>query len=276
MRVSVCVGNYAKEPYRIPGLEWEVSSVEELCYCIKENAFLLDLSFLEEGLLRWIGRECGLKDLADSLHPLVHKRGQLSEFAVMILRYVGFYDEETIREAERALKQGAGLSGWEKRKNQMDSLVGKRRYHCALRGYDEILRSLQTAGNSAPAPDFLAKIWHNKGVACVGLMLYESASECFRQAYELSGREDYRIDYLAAKRMRLSDRAYLDFAAGCAECHAQVLELEARFRKAAEEWRQQPDFQRLYGRRELKGRDRQKYEEENERLVRALKDSYRM
>ena len=51
MRVSVCVGNYAKEPYRIPGLEMDVFSMEELCYGIKESAYLLDLSFLDDGLL---------------------------------------------------------------------------------------------------------------------------------------------------------------------------------------------------------------------------------
>ena len=57
MRISVCVGNYAKVPYRIPELEVNVFSVEELCYCIKENAFLLDLSLLDDGLLNWIERE---------------------------------------------------------------------------------------------------------------------------------------------------------------------------------------------------------------------------
>ena len=70
MRVSVCVGNYAKEPYRIPGLEINVFSMEELCYCMKENAFLLDLSLLDDGLLDWMEQECGLGELAQRLHPL--------------------------------------------------------------------------------------------------------------------------------------------------------------------------------------------------------------
>lgn len=278
MRVSVCVGNYAKEPYRIPGLELNVFSMEELCYCIKENAFLLDLSLLDDGLLDWIERECGLGELADRLHPLVHRRGQLSEFAAAILRYVGFYGEETIQETEQALKKGAGLSGIEKRKNQVDYLVRKKKYRSALRGYDELLQNWQEeeAGSmTKPAPDFQAEIWHNKGVAYAGLMLYESAAECFRQAYGLSGDEAYCVDYLAAKRMQLSEKAYVDFAAGCTEWYPQTLELEKKYREAAEEWEKHPDYLQLYNRRELKSRDRQKYNEENERLVQALKDSYR-
>lgn len=276
MRVSVCVGNYAKEPYRVPGLEMNVFSMEELCYCMKENAFLLDLSLLDDGLLDWIERECGLGELADRLHPLVHRRGQLSEFAVAILRYVGFYDEEAIQETEQALKKGAGLSGIEKRKNQVDYLVRKKKYRSALRGYDELLQNWQTQEAEAkPAPDFQAEIWHNKGVAYAGLMLYEGAAECFRQAYELSGDEAYCVDYLAAKRMQLSEKVYVDFAAECTEWYPQTLELEKKYREAVEEWEKHPDYLQLYNRRELKSRDRQKYNEENERLVQALKDSYR-
>ena len=278
MRISVSVGNYAKEPYRIRGLEIHVFSMEELCYCIRENAFLLDFTFLDDNLLDWIEHECGLVELAAKLYPLVHRRGQLSEFAVAILRYVGFYDEDAIRDTEQALKQGAGLNGMEKRKNQIDYLVRKKKYRSALRGYDELLQSWQSgekSGEALPVPDFLAKVWHNKGVAYAGLMLYEGAAVCFGRAYELSGDENYCVDYLAAKRMLLPGQVYVDFAAECKEWYPQTLELEEIYKKASEEWEQQPDYLLLYNRRELKTRDRQKYQEENECLIQALKDSYR-
>ena len=35
MRVSVCVGDYAKKPYCVPGLEVNVFCLEELCCCLK-------------------------------------------------------------------------------------------------------------------------------------------------------------------------------------------------------------------------------------------------
>lgn len=276
MRVSVCVGKYANEPYRVPGLEVSVYSMEELCYCIKENAFLLDLSFLDDGLLDWIERQCGLRELAGKLHPLVHRRGQLSEFGVAILRYVGFYDEGTIQETEQVLKQSAGLSGMEKRKNQVDYLVKKKKYKSALRGYDDLLQNWQEADDAAPAPEFLAGIWHNKGVACAGLMLYEGAADCFRRAYELTGEDTYCVDYLAVRRMQLSEKEYVDFAAGCTEWRSQAQELEKKYKEALAEWEQHPDYLRINGRKELRVRDRTRYKEENERLIEALKGSYRM
>lgn len=276
MRVSVCVGDYAKTPYCIPGLGVNVFSMEELCYCMKENAFLLDLSLLNDELLGWIEGECRLRELARALHPLVHKQGSLSALVVAILRYVGLYDRDTVLEVEQTLRQGAGLSGIERRKRQVDSLVSKKRYKAALKGYDQLLEKWQETESGVPAAGFLAAIWHNKGVAFAGLMLYDSASECFGRAYELSGDEESRLDYLAAMRMELSQKDYVDFVSRHGELYGSTLELEKRFQQVTQEWERQPDYLRLCGRREYEYRqDVQKAREENERMLHALKDNYR-
>ena len=41
MRAIACIGNYAKVPYYFEKLDIRVSCLEELCYCLNENAFLL-------------------------------------------------------------------------------------------------------------------------------------------------------------------------------------------------------------------------------------------
>lgn len=279
MRVSVCVGNYAKTPYCVPGLEINVCCMEELCYCMKENAFMLDMSLMDDGLIEWIEQECGLKELAGALYPLIHKQGSLSGFAVMILEYVGFYDSETIREVEQVLKQGAGLSSIEKRKSQIDYLVRKKKYAAALYGYDLLLKrweEQETEGAVLPAVSCLAAILHNKGVAFAGMMQYDMAADFFMLAYERDKREEYYIDYLAAKRMRLSENEYVALAAGAPEMYQHTLELEKKVERFSEEWEQQPEYLQLYNRREHRtGGDGKKYYEENERMIQLLKDNYR-
>ena len=74
MRISICVGKYAAVPYCVPGLELSVHCIEELCYCIRENAFLIDASLMNDDLVNWIDKDCGLTDLAKELYPMVHKR----------------------------------------------------------------------------------------------------------------------------------------------------------------------------------------------------------
>ena len=69
MGASVCVGNYALTPYCVPGIEINVYCMEELCFILKENAFLLDFSVMEDALLDWIEKtpeEQELPELAES------------------------------------------------------------------------------------------------------------------------------------------------------------------------------------------------------------------
>ncbi len=279
MRVSVCVGNYAKTPYCVPGLEMNVYCMEELCYCMKENVFLLDVSLMNDRLLHWIEQECGLKELAKELHPLVHRQGSLSGFVRMLMEYTGLYEKSVIRQVEQMLRQGAGLSRIERKKGQVDYLVNKKKYIAAVREYDGLLamwKEQESAGEPLPAVSCLSAILHNKGVALAGMMLYERAAECFLAAYRADGSADCFRDYLAARRMMLSESEYVAFASEQSEGYEQTLELERDMERFREEWEQQPEYLLLYHRRESRtGGDRQQYQEESGRLIRNMKDSYR-
>ena len=55
MKASLCVGEYCENAYNVEGLDIRVYSMEELCYCLKENAFLLDLSIMNDKLVDWFG-----------------------------------------------------------------------------------------------------------------------------------------------------------------------------------------------------------------------------
>jgi len=252
--------------------------MEELCFCIRENAFLLDISLMNDRLVGWVERECGLKDLARALYRLVHEGGSLSVFAGTILRYTGFYGTDIIDETEQVLKKGAGLSSVEKRKSQIDYLVKKKKYLAAIHGYDLLLEKwgdMEKENTRTPANVTKAAILHNRGTAYVGLMLYRQAAENFLAAYETGGDDgDYR-DYLASMRMELSENEYVAFAAEHTENYQAALDLEKRMEELTQEWEQQPEYLRLYRRQELRnGTDRQKYYEENEILTQALKSSY--
>ena len=96
MKASLCVGEYCENAYNVEGLDIRVYSMEELCYCLKANAFLLDLYIMNDKLVDWIGEECKVWELAKQLYPMVHKQGSLSVYVVTILQYVGMYDPEEI------------------------------------------------------------------------------------------------------------------------------------------------------------------------------------
>ena len=68
---------------------------------------------------------------------------------------------------------------------------------------------------------------------------------------------------------------YVAFAARNPEFYTESLELEKSMEQFGREWEQQPEFRQLKLRREWRANDRQKYDAENERLITALKNSYR-
>lgn len=274
MKVSVCVGNYSAVPYYVRGAEVFVYCAEELCYCLKENAFLLDGTLMDDRLADWLKRCCGLPELSGELYTMIHKKGALSAFVGKIMEYVGLYDETVILELQQVLKQGAGCSNIEKRKKQLDYLVEKKRYAAALRGYDELLAMWQEASEQLGSV-LKAELMNNKGAAYAGLHLYGKAAEAFWQAWRLDEREEYLLRLLAAKRMELSESEYVDFAAGIPDSRDTVLKLEGIMEHLKEQYGEHPDLRRIQLRREWRENDKQKYYDENERVLAALKNGYR-
>ncbi len=279
MRVSVCVGNYAVTPYCITAFGIRVYCMEELCYCLRENAFLLDTSLMEEALVAWIDTECGIKELAKELYPMVRKQGVLSAFVILILEYVGLYDWETIKEVERVLKEGSGMSAIEKRKRQVDYLVANKKYCVAVHRYDDLLfvwKEESERGMEMPERKVKAAILHNKGVALAGMMEYKAAAECFKEANEIEQTEEHYQAYLAAKRIALNESDYLSFIAKMPDSYEQSLKLEKQVERIRESFDEQEMGKKLAELKEWRaGEEKHKYYDELEQIVQILKEHYR-
>lgn len=274
----VCVGDYAREPYVIPKLGVRVYCMEELCYCLKENAFLLDGSVMNEELLAFIKKDCGLPELSQALHPLVRQQGALSDFVCRILIGVGLYDPETVSRVEETLKAGSGLSDYEKHKLQTDHLAEQKRYEEALKSYDRLLERIrENQEMEVPALQALtADILHNKGVIHARQMLYGQAAECFFQAWKTGGgQQDYFADYLAAGRMQLPERDYVALAAEYPEQYQASLELERMLEATEQAWRETPEYKRLARLRAVRVGGEAVYCEEADRILQTLKNDYR-
>ena len=98
-------------------------------------------------------------------------------------------------------------------------------------------------------------------------MFYDKAAYYFNEAWKTDPDREHLDAYLAAKRMELTEDAYVAFAAQNPENYTESLELEKRIEQFEREWEQ------LRG--DWRVNDRVKYDAENERLTQALKNSYR-
>ncbi|MDR0949757.1 MAG: hypothetical protein LBM69_09620 [Lachnospiraceae bacterium] len=275
MAILVCVGHYAENPLRIESLEAQVYCVEELCYVIKENAFLLDDSLMSQEVILWIRNECRLVDLAKSLSSLVAGQGSLRQYVVTILEYTGFYDTDIVTAIAEVLRKGEGRNRYERAILRANSLAQKKRYVTALALYDEIQREWQqemaitNTGESNLASPFLQNLLHNQGVAYAMLMRYPEAAQSFLDAYEAGGSTECLFSYLAAIRLDKQEEDYIAFIAEHPEYYTISLSVERRMEQLRHDWQGSTQYRA----------ETLRMEERNtavwDSIVRELKERYR-
>lgn len=271
-RVIMPCGTDAKTPYRFVNPDVLVYSIEELCYILKENAFLMDTDIMDKRLAGWIDTECGLKELSALLYPLINQKGSVSSFVLTILDYTGNYSREEMKNVENLLKQSANLSAYEKMKTRVDYMVGSGKYKEALFEYDLLLSRLPREEQCLSA-----KILHNKGVALTGLFLFAQAADCFLRSFELLPEEETYIEYLAAVRMQMSDSEYISFVAERPQDYELSLELERRMEALSRQWEESLYRQRLSGMQAWKAEgENMQYYDEAEKIIQGMKHGYRV
>ena len=239
-RLMETVGNYAEIPYYIAQIDTSVYCVEELCFALSENTFLLDGGLLDQRLVRWLERECGLRELAARLSPLVGGRASLGAFVRAILEYAHFGTEKKRGEIEELFRLGADADMSVRRKNFADYQVEHGRFVQALAEYEKALREMPDSNHEARS-----QVLHNKGVALSRLFSFEEAAAHFLAAYqENPENKEAAQHYLAALRMSLSEADYIGFIADHPEWHGKSLEVEKEMRAAQASYEESGAFRK--------------------------------
>lgn len=277
MKARACVGNYSQNAYYFERLDIAVFCMEELAFCLKENAFLLDAEIMNDNLLQFIGADCQVPELARELYPMVHQKGSLSVFVSAILNYVGFFEKKVVQQVETAIRTGSGLTDYEKQKLQIDYLVKKQKYNAAEEAYEILIRGIEEGESHHPKDiEVLADLYYNKGVVYTRMLLYRQAAVCFRRSYELKKDRETMQSYFMAKRMELSEQEYLDLIAKHPECHEVSLQVEQKVEELEQMWQDTPRCMGLKHMRQWRVMgETLKYYEESEQIVDTLKEEYR-
>ena len=271
-KVLLCVGEYAEVPYYVESIGLRLYSMEELCYYLTENAFLLDRELINRELVDWIDEQCGCKELGRTLYGFLNMQASVSVFVGTILEYVGYVSKQEIDKIQEYLKANAGLSGMEKKKAHADYLVANARYAQAQKEYKEIKMHLP-----AEETELYAKICHNEGVAFAGIMHYKEASECFLEAYQKTASQKSLESYLSALRMAHSEQDYVSLVADMPEMKDAVLRVESKFNASEVQFgasRESIRINQIQAKRKTGHVDA--YEKDMEKEIQQIKDYYRM
>lgn len=195
--ILFCNQPIAALPYYIEGISWNVYSLEELCYYIENNTYLLEKDFMTEELCTWIGKEVKNEKLAERLRDIQRMDGRLSEYVSAILVECGYCPKDTIKEIVRLIREMEEKSDFECNKVRADRLMEKEKYLSSIYEYKNLLES-NDAGMQPK--QLIGNIWHNLGTAYARLFLFQEAVHCYKKAFSLNGSEESLKEALMACR----------------------------------------------------------------------------
>ncbi len=270
-KILLCTGKYAQQPYHFENICANVYCVEELCYLLSANPFMIDMDIMDAQLAQWLDEECGLRELSHQLMNLLNKATQPGVFVDTILDYINYNTPAERQRIREVLRGSVGLSEYQKRKKQGDYLLGNGHYRAAIGEYDKMLSEL-----SETEIEMRASVYHNMGVAYSRLFQYESASKCFKRAYELSGAEESGLQYLAAVRSKLRDGEYISFIAENGQYYELSMKLEKVYEEAREQFEATEQSRRLSALEIYRDEgNTASYYEEIDKMISYLKNDYR-
>lgn len=175
----LCRGEVAATPFYIESAELNLYSLEELCYYIEHNLYMLDRELMTEELIAWIEHELSENELASRLRQVRRSEGGVYQFYMTILIASGYSGKKELEHCDEVLKGLQNKSVFEARKIRADYYLTKELYARAITEYRLLLALPE---RTAEPEEAVGNVLHNLGCAYAGLFLFEEAEECFFSA----------------------------------------------------------------------------------------------
>lgn len=271
-KIYQCVGHYAETPYTIKRTWIHVYCVEELCYYICNNAYLLEEDFINQDLLLWLDSECMLPALAKTLRAQARQGVRLEDKVRLLLETVHYCPAEEIDAVVGMIAANYSMNSLQKNKIRADYFLKNERYALALQAYEELTAELAKEKDHK----LIASVYYNMGVIYAHLFLFGQAGEYFRLAYETQPKEEYQVAYLAVRRLTDPDAEYLKLVGENETYHRASRVLEDMVDKVEKDWKISEEHMRIMEMRRLRETgSMEAYARQVEQMNRSCKEMYR-
>ena len=183
----ICSYPVASMPYYLENSSKNIYSLEELCYCMEQDSFLLETDIRNEEFCLWLENEFGEKMLSANLRRLIQRKAPFSTLAEAVMGSCDYFDTAEKQQVLEEIRKLQQLTPLQRGKLCADRLFQRRKYGRALRAYEALLTREEECLND---PVTAGNIWHNLGVLYATDFLYEEAATAFESAYRENGSAD--------------------------------------------------------------------------------------
>lgn len=204
-RLILCSGKRAKTPYHFKMTGVTIYSIEELCYYLYENIYMVTEELFTQGLCEFMEKELGLTERATKLKDMIRVHASLKDMVTCVLCSCDYYMEPEIKHILHIIDEIAGLSQVKRNKLLADQYLQYSNYAEAKRMYETILASPEAETLEEKE---IGNIFHNLGIVALHLTGFTEAIELFQTAYQHNHNTESLHQYLFALRLGSSEEAY--------------------------------------------------------------------
>ena len=178
----LCHDKHATHPYEITRIHCRIFTMEELCYYLCNNLYLIDYTIMNEQICNWLEEEIGMKDLADQLRDVLRLRGSVEKFVLTILKASRIYRDPEMIRIQNVLEHLKNQKDIERQKYKGDNLLESGEIEEAILVYQEILNREK---DESVDEKFYGKIYAGLGAAYGRLFLYQESARMYDRAYQI-------------------------------------------------------------------------------------------
>lgn len=198
----LCQTKKAEVPYYIENISTNIYSIEELCYYLYHNLYLIDKTIVNENLCAWIEEELKLPRLAAKLRPHLGKFAEAEDVLYPVFKEINYLTYEELRTLNGELLRINREPSVIREKRKGDALMENGMYVNAIHVYQKLL---ERDGLEQAREGITESIHNNLGCAYSYLFQMEKALDCFWSAYMCRKSDKALRTYLLAfKSVRTS------------------------------------------------------------------------
>lgn len=201
----LCHDKHATHPYEITRIHCKIYTIEELCYYLCNNLYLIDYTIMNEQLCAWLEEDIELSGLANELRDVIRLRGSVEKFVLTILKGSSIYQESEMIRIQNVLEKLKNQKDIERQKFKGDNLLESGETEEAIVVYQGILNE---ETDDSVEPKFYGKIYACLGAAYGRLFLYQESARMYDRAYQICEDPALLKPYLYASYKYMSLEEY--------------------------------------------------------------------
>lgn len=220
----LCHDRHAVHPYEITRIHCKIYTIEELCYYLCNNLYLIDYTIMNEQLCAWLEEQLGMDELAGQLRDVIRMRGSVEKFVLTILKSSKIYREPEMIRIQNVLERLKNQKDIERQKYKGDNLLESGEIEEAILVYQAILNEEK---DESVDEKFYGRIYAGLGAAYGKLYLYQESARMYDRAYQICEDRKFLKPYLYASYKYMSLEEYHILLTK----HADYVEINAQMRQ---------------------------------------------